>query len=85
MGFIRQEALDQLTEADECSVNESRQRGRGEQKFKHFWAKAIDLLEAMTPSARNCPIDMQPVSYNVIASYLTSLKTEEDNYKGMST
>ena len=57
----------------------------GTRKYRHFRAKSIELLEATTPSACNCPIDMSKVTYDVIATYLTSLKTEEDTYKGMST
>ena len=78
-GFIRDGALVELKEAEVVVW------GGRERKYKHFRAKCIELLEATTPSAGNSPIDMGRVTYDVIATYLTSLKTEEDTYKGMST
>ena len=54
-------------------------------KYKYFQAKCMELLEATCPSGRNCPIDMSKEDYGTVATYLTSLKTDEDTYKGMST
>ena len=85
VGFLKEEALRQLTEADKRDLNECGQNNVARRKYKHFRAKTMELLEATTPSASNCPVDMRKVSYDVLASYLTSMKTEEDNYKGMST
>ena len=82
-GFIRERALTELMDADARDLAECGQNGT--RKYRHFRAKSIELLEATTPSACNCPIDMSKVTYDVIATYLTSLKTEEDTYKGMST
>ena len=53
-------------------------------KNKNFYHAVIQLLDNTNPSAKFFPVDMQRVDYNIIAMYLSSMKTEEGNYKGMS-
>ena len=45
----------------------------------------MNLLEATCPSAAICPVDMRKIMYKVTAVYLPSLKTEEDQFQGIST
>ena len=52
---------------DECRGPE----GVGRRKYKHFGVQVMVLLEATSPSAGNCPIDMNKVSYKVVATYLS--------------
>ena len=58
---------------------------RTNKKRKNFRRAVIRLLTDTNPSANNCPLDMHKVDYNIIATYLSSLKTPKGNYKGMST
>ena len=75
------EGLDDANERDLAECNgDTRKR-----KYKHFRAKVIQLLEATKPSTGNCLVNMNRVTYEVMAAYLSSLKTDEDKYKGMST
>ena len=83
-GFIKEEYLPQLEAANERDLNESGGI-EARRKYKHFRAKVMELLEAASPSAGNCPVNMKEVTYEVVATYLLQLKTGEDQYKGMST
>ena len=53
--------------------------------YKYFRETVIDLLEKTHPSARNCPINMRFITYEIFATYLSSLKTNDNKLKGMST
>ena len=55
------------------------------EKNIHFCCAMIQLLDNANPSAKNCPVDIHRVDCNIIAMYLSSMKTEEGNYKSMST
>ena len=88
-GFIKERFIGELEEAyerDEVEYRRSREASAGcKRKWKHFRAQVMKLLEATRPSASNCPVDMNKVTYEVVATYLSSMKTEEDQFKGMST
>ena len=45
----------------------------------------MELLAAICLSGRNCPIGMNKVDYGTVATYFTSLKTDDGTCKGMST
>ena len=73
--------LDEANERDLAACNGDTSR----RKYKNFRATVIKLLQDTRPSADNCPVDMKKVMYEVMATYLSCLKTEEDQFKGMST
>ena len=75
------EGLDDANKRDLVECN----RDVRKRKCNHFWAKVIKLLEATQPSSGNCLVDMNRVTYEVMAAYLSSLKTDKDKYKGMIT
>ena len=83
--FIKGQFLPELEEADAKDLQGYDGSAGGKRRRKFFRAKVITLLEATNPSAGNCPIDMSKVSYEILATYLSSLKTDDDLYKGMST
>ena len=61
-GFLEQlETLYQL-DLTECGGNTAHM------KYKNFRRKVMELLEASSPSAGNCPIDMNKVTYKLIAT-----------------
>ena len=73
--------LDEANERDLAACNGDTSR----RKYKNFRATVMKLLQDTRPSADNCPVDMKKVTYEVMATYLSCLKTEEDQFKGMST
>ena len=80
--LIRAEYLPVLSAAYRMDQQQAQQNSK--KKNTHFCHTVIQLLDNTKPSAKKCPVDMQKVDYNIIATQLSSMKTAEDNYKGMS-
>ena len=68
-------------------LDEARSRDRQARTSKktYFRQTVIKLLDDTNPSANNCPLDMKNVTYTIVATYLSSIKTSDGLFKGMST
>ena len=74
-GSLKEEPLNHWVDTDrqdlsKCGWDTARS------ECKHFGVNTMELLEATTPSTSNCHMDMQKISYEMVASNLTSLKTD---------
>ena len=83
-GIIRPWVVPTLAASDRRDLQEAGGNPAA-RKYKYFRTAVMAVLKATNPSSNNCPLDMQLVTYEVIATYLTSLKTDDNRFKGMST
>ena len=65
-------------------LDEARSRDRQARTSKntYFRQTVIKLLDDTNPSANNCPLDMKNVTYTIVATYLSSIKTTDGLFKG---